>query len=366
MEILAPRHWEEPVRGGYIALDDFLRVTGLEILQGFNRRSRLPPPIHFLTGMQFEHATSGSATFTMPVTDWLLAPQGVVSGSALSFLVDGPLGCAVQTTLPAATPYTTSEMSLNFLRPVRNRGGLLTAVGSLVHAGRTVLLADARVTDDDGNLIALAGTRCVALPQLEVRAASSSPPPPPNEPAYESPHPFERTPVSGAVVPAETWKRLSGLAILRQCISGELPPPPISHLCGVMPTEADEGRTVWRMPASEWLCSPVRGRLYGGALAYLAGTALDGTYQSAARAGTAIAPVDLKVYFLRPVAPDGRDLVATGTLVHRGRTTAVATSQVHDQDGKLVATAIGSAHFLPGRPPSLATLEPGEQESGAG
>jgi uncharacterized protein (TIGR00369 family) len=126
-----------------------------------------------------------------------------------------------------------------------------------------------------------------------------------------------------------------------------------------MPIEAEAGRTTWTMPASEWLCSPVRGRLYGGALAYLAGTALDGTYQSVARAGTAIAPVDLKVYFLRPVAPDGHDLVATATLVHRGRATAVATSQVHDRDGRLVATAIGSAHFLPGRPPSLAMLERG-------
>ena len=90
------------------------------------------------------------------------------------------------------------------------------------------------------------------------------------------------------------------------------------------------------------------------AIAYIAGTALDGTYQTVVPADTAIAPVDLKVYFLRPVAPDGRDLIATGTLINRSRTVAVATSQVHDADGKLVAVAIGSALILAGRPPSVA------------
>jgi uncharacterized protein (TIGR00369 family) len=247
-------------------------------------------------------------------------------------------------------------MSLNFLHPVRSGSGTLTGVGRLIHAGRTILLADARITNDENRLVAIAGTRCVALPRLDAATELPAPAPHP-DPVYSNPNPFERVPVSGEVLPAEIWKRMSGLEILRGHVSGALPAPPIAHLCGILPREADEGRTVWTMPASEWLCSPVRGRLYGGAIAYLAGTALDGTYQSAVPADAAIAPVDLKVYFLRPVTPDGRELVATGTLVHRGRSIAVATSQVRDGDGKVVATAIGSAHILPGRPASLATPE---------
>ena len=147
----------------------------------------------------------------------------------------------------------------------------------------------------------------------------------------------------------EVWQQRSGLAILRAQIAGELPKPPIAHLCGIHPVAAEEGKTVWSMPATEWLCSPARGRLYGGATAYLAGTACDGTYQSIVRRGTAFAPIDLKVYFLRPVEPDERDLVATGTIMHRGRTLAVASSEVVDADGKLVAVAVGSALLQPGR-----------------
>ncbi len=109
------------------------------------------------------------------------------------------------------------------------------------------------------------------------------------------------------------------------------------------------------MPASEWLSAPVQGRLYGGATAMLAGTAIDGTVQTTIPAGLAFAPVDLKVYFLRPVTPDGRDLVARGTIIHRGRQVAIGTSDVFDADGKKVAVATGSAVIVSDRPATLTT-----------
>jgi acyl-coenzyme A thioesterase PaaI-like protein len=65
--------------------------------------------------------------------------------------------------------------------------------------------------------------------------------------------------------------------------------------------------------------------------------------------------VDLKVYFLRPVVPNGRDLVTEGAVIHRGRTVAIGTSEVFDADGKKVAVASGSAVMLPGRPATVTT-----------
>ena len=109
------------------------------------------------------------------------------------------------------------------------------------------------------------------------------------------------------------------------------------------------------MPASEWLSTPVQGRLYGGATAFLAGTAIEGAVQTTVPAGTAFASMDLKVYFLRPVSPNGRDLVAEGAVIHRGRTVAIGTSEVFDADGKKVAVASGSALVLPGRPATVTT-----------
>jgi uncharacterized protein (TIGR00369 family) len=350
--------WEEPVRGFYTDPGQFLALSGLDHLRSSLEGGSLQPPIGYLYGMQLSAVEPDSTTFTMPVTDWLLFPQGVVSGATLSLLVDAALGCTVQTALPPATPYSTAEISFSFLRTVVPRSGTLTASGRLIHAGKTIAISQVEVTDDAGRLLAMTSTRCVLLPRIaappEVVEQALKTPRRPTEPDWPTPHPYQR-PVKGEVLPQEIWARMSGLEVLRALINRELPAPPLSHLCGIVPLDAEDGETRWKMPASEWLCAPVRGRLYGGATAFLAGTAIDGAVQTTVPADTAFAPVDLKVYFLRPVSPDGRDLVAQGTVMHRGRSVAIGTSQVFDADGKKVAVATGSALILPGRPATVTT-----------
>jgi uncharacterized protein (TIGR00369 family) len=281
-----------------------------------------------------------------------------VSGATLSFLVDAPLGCAVQTALPPATPYSTAEISFKFLRTVVRGSGTLTARSRLIHAGKTIAVSLVEVTDDAGRLVAVASTRCAILPRIsapwEVVEQALKNPPRVTEPEWPTPHPYQR-PVKGEVLPQEIWDRMSGLEVMRALVKGDLPAPPLSYLCGIVPLDAEESRIKWKMPASEWLCAPVQGRLYGGATAFLAGTAIDTAVQTTVSAGTAFAPVDLKVYFLRPVLPDGRDLMAQGTVIHRGRSVSIGTSQVFDADGKKVAVASGSALILPGRPATVTT-----------
>jgi len=332
-------------------------LSGLDLLRTV-LEGGLGPPVRYLFGLAPTSAEPGAVTFTMPVTDWLLFPQGVVSGATLGILVDAPLGCAVQTALPPATPFTTAEISLRFLRTVVPQSGTLTAKGRLIHAGKTTGVSLVEVTDQAGRLVAVTSTRCAILPRVqvpwEVVEQALKNPPRLREPDWPSPHPYER-PVAGEVLSQEIWDATDGLGVLQSLIAGDLPAPPLAHFCGITPVEAKAGTTTWTMPASEWLCAPVQGRLYGGAIAMLAGTAIDGTVQTTLPAGTAFAPVDLKVYFLRPVAPDGRDLVARGTVIHRGRSMAIGTSEVFDADGKKVAVATGSAVILPGRPATVTT-----------
>jgi uncharacterized protein (TIGR00369 family) len=362
--------WEEPVRGFYTDPGQFVALSGLDLLRVM-LESGLGPPIRYLSGLAPVFVEPGGVTFTMPVTDWLLFPQGVVSGATLGILVDAPLGCTVQTALPPATPFTTAEISLRFLRTVGPQSGTLTAKGRLIHAGKTTGVSLVEVTDEAGRLVAVTSTRCAILPRVEVpwevaEQALKNPPRLP-EPDWPSPHPYQR-PVAGQVLSQEIWDRTDGLAVLQSFIAGDLPAPPIAHFCGIAPVEAKAGATTWKMPASEWLCAPVQGRLYGGAIAMLAGTAIDGAAQTTLPAGAALAPVDLKVYFLRPVSPDGRDLMARGTVIHRGRSIAIGTSEVFDADGRKAAVATGSAIILPGRPATVTTeltlpqLENGEND----
>ena len=349
--------WEEPVRGFYTDPGQFVTLSGLDLLRTM-LEGGLGPPIRYMFGLGLTAVEPGGVTFTMPVTNWLLFPQGVVSGATLGILVDAPLGCTVQTALPPATPFTTAEISLRFLRTVVPQSGTLTAKGRLIHAGRTTGVSLVEVTDEAGRLVAVTSTRCAILPRVqvprEVVEQALKNPPRLREPDWPSPHPYER-PVAGEVLSQEIWDGTDGLRVLQSLITGDLPAPPLARFCGITPVDAKAGATTWKMPASGWLCAPIQGRLYGGAIAMLAGTAIDGTVQTTLPAGTAFGPVDLKVYFLRPVPPDGRDLVARGTVIHRGRSMAIGTADVFDADGKKVAVATGSSVILPGRPATVTT-----------
>jgi uncharacterized protein (TIGR00369 family) len=356
--------WEEPVRGSYPDLQIFFGLSGLEQIEAFLKGLAPKPPIGHLTGMRPTEVGPGTSTFEMPATGWLLSPPGWIQLGTLAILADGPLGSAVQTSLPAATPYTTSEMSLTAFRPVGADSGTLTARGRLIHAGRSLGLSEVRIEDEQGAMVAHGTSRCFIFPP--VGPPSETPPDlvPVEQPAYPTLDPYLR-PAPGGTLSQELWDRHTGLELMRAHIAGDIPPPPIHFLTGLHPTQADEGSATFVMPATEWLCSPTR-RPLGGAVALVAETSLVAAVQTTLEPGSSFAPFDLKVNFLRPVKADGGDLTSHGTVVHRGKTLAVATSEVMNADGKRVAVASGTSMILPERPwhrPPVAEEESFSEES---
>jgi uncharacterized protein (TIGR00369 family) len=355
--------WEEPVRGGYPDPQVFFGLSGEDQFRAFLDRLAPRPPIAHLTGMHPTEAGRGTSTFEMPASGWLLSPAGWTQLGTLAILADGPLGCAVQTALPPATPYTTAEISMTGFRPVGGNGENLIARGRLIHAGRSLGLSEVRIEDTTGTLYAHGTSRCFIFPAV-------APPPdrppelaPVKTPSYPTPDPFERPPPEGGV-PQEAWDEHTGLEVMRMLMVGDLAPPPISLLTGMRPTEVGEGSSTFVLPATEWLCSPLK-RLEGGTIAMLAETALAAAIQTTLEPGTSFAPFDLKVNFLRPVKPDGTDLVARGSVVHRGKTLAVASSELINAEGKRVAVASGTSMILPGRPwhrPAVTEDEPLAEE----
>jgi len=337
--------WQEPVRGGLFPPELF-GLSGVEQLRLFLSNRAPRPPISYLTGMRPTEVGIGSAAFTMPISPWLQTPQGLAIGGEVAILADAPLGSAVQTVLPPATGYTTSELSINLVRPVPKSGKLI-ARGRLVHGGRQLALSETFVTDDTGRLIAVGTSRCVIFPPVPDVL-----PPPAEIPVVATEDddwipPFER-PVRGDVLGQDLWGSRSGLDVLRTLIAGGLPAPPLSHLLGVFPIDASEGSCAFSMPASGWLASPT-GLVEGGVTACLADVSLAGAVQTTVPAGTALASTDLRVQFIRPLPADGRSVTARASVVHRGRGVAAARAEVTNEQGKLVALASGSAVILPGR-----------------
>ncbi|MGH2722754.1 MAG: hotdog fold thioesterase [Actinomycetota bacterium] len=344
---IRPAIWTEPVRGGYPDPRLFGH-PGLEQMRAYFRGLAPAPPLGRLLGLLPTHVGPGAATFVMPATEWLLAPVPFVSLGVQAMLADAALGCAVQTTLPPATPYTTSDLSLTFLRPLDADGGQVAGRGRLVHAGRSLGVAELMIQDSRARPVTHGTTRCFFLDPLEV--------PPPDEedlprfdfPTFDEDDPFRR-PVAGSPLPQDVWDRTSGLEVLRGLVAGDLPPPPITHLTGLRPVEVDQGTATFVLPTTGWLTSPL-GTVQGGATALLAETVLASAVQTTIPPRTAYTPLDLKVNYLRPVFADGRDLVGGATVVHRGRTLAVASAELRNAEGKLAALATGTALIREGSP----------------
>jgi uncharacterized protein (TIGR00369 family) len=112
------------------------------------------------------------------------------------------------------------------------------------------------------------------------------------------------------------------------------------------------------LPPTGWLTSPAR-TVQGGVIAALADITMGVAVETTAPAGTAVAGLDLKVNYLRPVLGDGRDLTARASVIHAGRTLVITRAEVENADGKPVALATGSSMYLPGRPASLGEVELG-------
>lgn len=331
--------WREPARGGYPEPELF-GLSGLEQVSSFIERGGPAPPIARLTGAMPVAFAAGEATFEMPASGWLSSGLGVVGGGTLAMLTDASLGCAIQTALGPATPYTTAELSMTLVRPVPTDGRMLTARGKLIHAGRSLGLSEVFVDDPDGRLVAHGTSRCHIFPPLDpapARPSEISPVVPADD--HETPDPYLR-PVEGTDL-GEGLGDLGGLDALRGYIDGSLDPPPIHHLTGMHPVDVGDGTVTFVMPATEWLASPTT-FVQGGAIAMLAETAVVCAVESTLSAGTSFVTVDLKVNYLRPVPADGSNLSARGRVQHRGRTLAIGNSEVVGADGKSVAVATGS------------------------
>jgi uncharacterized protein (TIGR00369 family) len=350
----AAKLWREPVRGSYPD-PRLIALPGRERLEGWRRGLWPPPPLYHLTGARPTGFGSGTADAEMPATRWLAASNGVITGGTLAMLADIAFGCSIETELPAATAYTTAELSLSFLRPARP-GGMLTASGQAIHVGRSVGLSEAFVIEEGSErLIAHGTSRLTIFPPLDPAPDPPTDLEPFEAPEHETLDPYLR-PAPDGVIEQEAWDELPGAEIVRRQLAGELPPPPLHHLTGLGPVEIGDGAATVVMPRTEWLASP-SGRLQGGAIAMLADFAMLIAVETTVPAGVAFAGLDLKANFLRPVPPDDSELTARAEIIHAGRTIAITRAAVTNAEGKPVLLATGSSIYLPGRPASLGEVE---------
>jgi uncharacterized protein (TIGR00369 family) len=315
-------------------------LPGLEQIRALVAGRAPAPPVARLTGRRLVDASAGSATCTLPATAWALGPRGVVHPGLLAFVADGAAIATVVSALPPRVLCTTAELSLTFLGPPPPAGGVVTARGELMHLDDVMALVEIHVRDANDRLVAHGTSRCSVFSPIadSIRLLAPAEPAPATQPdPYERPAPPQahgRAPAGG-----------DGLGRLRARLRGELSSTPVDQLTGMRLVTADPGRVVFALAANPWLRNEW-GTVYGGMLTLLAKSAAAAAAQTTAPAGTGCNALDIKINFLRPVPADGRDIVATGTVLHRGKRLAIATSELTHGDLR-VAVLTGSTALTP-------------------
>lgn len=112
-------------------------------------------------GIEFHDVARGRVTSRLALRTEHMAPNGYLHAATVVALADTSCGYGTVASLPdGARGFTTIELKTNFLSTVRE--GAIACEATLMHAGRTTQVWDARVSDEStARVIAL--FRCTQI-----------------------------------------------------------------------------------------------------------------------------------------------------------------------------------------------------------
>ncbi len=114
--------------------------------------------------------------------------------------------------------------------------------------------------------------------------------------------------------------------------------PYLRHL-GIELVEMGEGTATMKLPMKEELRQPY-GLLHGGATASLIDTATAFAVVGAIGQTDKATTVDLTVHYLRPVINE--TTICTAKVVRAGKRLITVSAEVHNENGKMIATALST------------------------
>jgi uncharacterized protein (TIGR00369 family) len=124
---------------------------------------RSSPPFYQHLGLQLDALADGRSIIRLPFQPHFGNTRGEMHGGAIAALMDAAMSQAVRSTIPMGSVVATITMTLNYLAP---SFGELTAKGSVVKSGKSVVFAEAEVTDSKGQAVCRgAATFRVMLPK---------------------------------------------------------------------------------------------------------------------------------------------------------------------------------------------------------
>ncbi|MBI4194237.1 MAG: PaaI family thioesterase [Betaproteobacteria bacterium] len=106
---------------------------------------RSSPPFYEHLGLKLDALAAGRSVIRLPFRKRFGNSRGEVHGGAVAALADAAMSQAVRSTVELGAAVATISLTLNYLAPAH---GGLTCAGTVVRGGRSVVFAEAEVTDE--------------------------------------------------------------------------------------------------------------------------------------------------------------------------------------------------------------------------
>lgn len=136
-------------------------LSGLEYMRQLMTGAREPSGMARLMNMRLVEVGEGRAVFAVEPDERHYNGLGIAHGGLAATLLDSALGCAINTLMPAGRVFTTLEMKINYVRPMRQETGEVRCEAEVLHAGGRVATAEGRITDASGKLYAHGTATCM-------------------------------------------------------------------------------------------------------------------------------------------------------------------------------------------------------------
>jgi uncharacterized protein (TIGR00369 family) len=144
--------------------DQVAGKSGLEFLQAWLSGELPSAAIGKTMNFNLVEVSEGRAVFQGAPGPGHLNPMGGIHGGWYATLLDSALGCAVHTMMPPGRGYTTAELGINLVRAINPaKAPRVRAIGTVLHCGRQLATAEARLVGPDGTLYAHGTTTCLVF-----------------------------------------------------------------------------------------------------------------------------------------------------------------------------------------------------------
>lgn len=160
-EATVRRRLEQGVGPGVASPEQIKGLNGLQMMQAMLRGELPYASIAKTLDFLLLEVEEGRAIFQGTPGSAHLNPMGTIHGGWYATLLDSALGCAVHTLMPPGRSYTTAELGVNLVRGIGKKAQRVRAEGTVLHCGRQLATAQARLYGPDGTLYAHATTTCL-------------------------------------------------------------------------------------------------------------------------------------------------------------------------------------------------------------